>query len=144
MKKSTSLIPLIPQEPLSQSRETMMKKGVFAVVLVLTVPFQVLAQNSAGKDFEQKVIKARPLNLSQVRLLGGPLKVAQDLDAKYLLELECDRMMAGYRLRAGLKAKAEGYGGWDSVTGKQLTGHIAGHYLSGVSLMWAATGEARF
>ena len=28
--------------------------------------------------------------------------------------------------------------------GKQLTGHIAGHYLSAVSLMYAATGDARF
>ena len=28
--------------------------------------------------------------------------------------------------------------------GRNLTGHIAGHYLSAVSLMWAATGNARF
>jgi DUF1680 family protein len=87
---------------------------------------------------------ARPLPLSAVRLTGGPLKNAQDLDAKYLLALEPDRMMAGYRLRAGLEPKAKGYGGWDSVEGKQLTGHIGGHYLSAVSLMWAATGDPRF
>jgi hypothetical protein len=87
---------------------------------------------------------ARPLLLSAVRLTGGPLKNAQDLDAKYLLALEPDRMMAGYRLRAGLEPKAKGYGGWDSVNGKQLTGHIAGHYLSAVSLMYAATGDRRF
>src|SRR6478609_6196437 len=87
---------------------------------------------------------ARPLPLSAVRLTGGPLKRAQDLDAEYLLKLEPDRMMAGYRLRAGLKPKAEGYGGWDSPNGKQLTGHIAGHYLSAASLMFAATGDARF
>jgi len=87
---------------------------------------------------------ARPLPLSAVRLTGGPLKQAQDLDAKYLLTLEIDRLMAGYRLRAGLAATAKGYGGWDSVEGKQLTGHIAGHYLSGVSLMYAATGDIAF
>jgi DUF1680 family protein len=79
-----------------------------------------------------------------VRLTGGPLKHAQDLDAQYLLKLEPDRMLAGYRLRADLPAKAEGYGGWDSPKGKQLTGHIAGHYLSAVSFMYAATGDARF
>lgn len=55
-----------------------------------------------------------------------------------------DRLMAGYRLRAGLEPKAKGYGGWDSVEGKQLTGHIGGHYLSAVSLMYAATGDPRF
>ncbi len=87
---------------------------------------------------------AKPLPLSAVRLTGGPLKNAQDLDAKYLLELKPDRMLAFLRKRAGLEPKAEGYGGWDGGRGKQLTGHICGHYLSAVSLMYAATGDARF
>jgi uncharacterized protein len=86
---------------------------------------------------------ARPLPLSAVRVTGGPLKHAQDLNADYLLKLEPDRMMAYYRKRAGLEPKAEGYPGWDG-DGRNLTGHIAGHYLSGVSLMFAATGDARF
>ncbi len=87
--------------------------------------------------------KARPLPLAEVRLTGGPLKRAQDLDAAYLLSLEPDRMMAFLRRSAGLEPKAEGYGGWDGP-GRQLTGHIAGHYLSAVSLMYAATGDGRF
>ena len=86
---------------------------------------------------------ARPLPLSAVRLTGGPLKRAQELDAKYLLDLEPDRMLAFYRQRAGLVPKAQPYGGWDG-DGRNLTGHIAGHYLSAVSLMWAATGDFRF
>jgi uncharacterized protein len=87
---------------------------------------------------------ARPLPLADVRLTGGPLKHAQDLDADYLLQLEPDRMLYFLRVRAGLKPKApSGYGGWDGP-GRQLTGHIAGHYLSAVSYMWAATGDARF
>lgn len=86
---------------------------------------------------------ARPLPLSAVRLTGGPLKHAQELDAEYLLKLEPDRMLAFYRQRAGLQPKAQPYGGWDG-DGRNLTGHIAGHYLSGASLMYAATGDARF
>jgi uncharacterized protein len=86
---------------------------------------------------------ARPLPLDTVRVTGGPLKRAQDLNAEYLLKLEPDRMMAYYRKRAGLEPKAQGYPGWDG-DGKNLTGHIAGHYLSGVSLMFAATGDQRF
>jgi DUF1680 family protein len=87
---------------------------------------------------------ANPLPLAEVRLIGGPLKHAQELDADYLLKLEPDRMLYYLRLRAGLKPKAEhGYGGWDG-DGRQLTGHIAGHYLSAVSYMWAATGDPRF
>ncbi len=86
---------------------------------------------------------ARPLPLTAVRLTGGPLKHAQDLDAAYLLSLVPDRMLAFYRKHAGLAPKDAGYTGWDNE-GRQLTGHIAGHYLSAVSLMWAATGDARF
>ncbi len=86
---------------------------------------------------------ARPLPLAAVRLTGGPLKHAQDLDAAYLLKLEPDRMLAYYRRRAGLPQKAEPYGGWDG-DGRNLTGHVAGHYLSAVSLMFAATGDPRF
>jgi DUF1680 family protein len=86
---------------------------------------------------------ARPLPLSEVRLTGGPLKHAQDLDAEYLLKLEPDRMLAYFRTRAGLEPKAKPYGGWDGDA-KNLTGHLAGHYLSAVSLMYAATGDVRF
>jgi uncharacterized protein len=86
---------------------------------------------------------ARPLPLTAVRLTGGPLKHAQDLDAAYLLSLVPDRMLAFYRKHAGLEPKDAGYTGWDNE-GRQLTGHIGGHYLSAVSLMWAATGDTRF
>ena len=95
------------------------------------------------KAFEDRMLRARPVPLSHVRLLGGPLKRAQELTQKYLLELEPDRMMAYYRQRAGLPEKAKPYDGWDGG-GRNLTGHIAGHHLSAVSLMFVATGDARF
>ena len=71
-----------------------------------------VAKDPATRAHDEKN-GARPLDLSSVRLLGGPLKRAQDLDAKYLLELEPDRMLAYYRQRAGLEPKAEPYNGWD-------------------------------
>lgn len=95
------------------------------------------------KAFEDRMLRARPVALHNVRVVGGPLKNAQDLTGKYLLELEPDRMMAFYRVRAGLPQKARPYGGWDGA-GRNLTGHIAGHYLSAVSLMYTATGDERF
>lgn len=98
---------------------------------------------NAAQASEERILKVRPLPLNSVRLTGGPLKHAQELDAEYLLQLEPDRMLAYLRQRAGLEPKAKPYGGWDGA-GRQLTGHIAGHYLSAVSLMWAATGDARF
>ena len=86
---------------------------------------------------------ARPLPLNAVRLTGGPLKRAQELDADYLLTLEPDRMLAFYRTRAGLPKKAEPYGGWDGE-GRQLTGTSPGTTCPRSAYMWAATGDARF
>src|SRR6516225_6368425 len=111
-----------------------------AALLPLLAPAQ--AANPAI-DSELRLTKARPLPLASVRLTGGPLKHAQDLELDYLLALEPDRMLAYLRRSAKLEPKAQGYGGWDG-DGRQLTGHIAGHYLSGVSLAWAATGDPRF
>jgi DUF1680 family protein len=100
-------------------------------------------EDPAVHAFEEKMIQAHPLALNRVRVTGGPLKQAQDVTAKYLLSLEPDRMLAYYRARAGLPEKAKGYGGWDGG-GRNLTGHIAGHHLSAVSLMYEATGDERF
>jgi DUF1680 family protein len=127
------------------SRRSVVKLGVGAGALPLLVPSPLLGRDEkAVPDVAPgDVIRARPIPLNAVRLQGGPLKHAQDMDARYLLELEPDRMMAYYRDRAGLAPKAEAYGGWDG-DGRNLTGHIGGHYLSGVSLMFAATGDARF
>ncbi len=92
---------------------------------------------------DDHLLRARPVAINRVRVLGGPLKHAQDITATYLLSLNPDRMMAYYRIRAGLAQKAEPYGGWDGPK-KNLTGHIAGHHLSAVSYMYLATGDARF
>lgn len=118
-----------------------MKTLVSAAVLALSA---IAAVTAADQPVPRAIPDAaRPLPLSAVRLTGGPLKHAQDLDREYLLKLEPDRMLSYYRQRAGLKPKAQGYGGWDG-DGRNLTGHILGHYLSAASLMWAATGDARF
>jgi DUF1680 family protein len=121
-----------------------LKAGVLFICWLACIIPQASAQNENPAELESsKTIKLNPLPLNLVRLPGGPHNAAQDADAKYLLELQPDRMLAFLRQRAGLKPKAEGYGGWDGP-GRNLTGHIAGHYLSAVSLMWAATGDVRF
>lgn len=118
--------------------------SLLSLILVLHCFAFTEGQDPAVRAFEEKTLQAQPLPLSKVRLTGGPLKRAQDVTAEYLLQLEPDRMLAGYRIRAGLKPKAEGYGGWDAVDSRQLTGHIAGHYLSAISLMYAITDNEEF
>jgi len=117
---------------------------LLSFLISLTVCLRASGQNTNPAQLaERRTVKLNALPLNHVRLTGGPLKTAQEADAKYLLELQPDRMLAFLRQHAGLKAKAEGYGGWDGPK-RNLTGHIAGHYLSAVSLMWAATGDQRF
>lgn len=84
---------------------------------------------------------AYPFALTQVRLLDGPFKHAQELNAKYLLSLSADRLLARFRSNAGLMPKAPAYGGWES---EGVSGHTLGHYLSACSLMYASTGDKRF
>jgi DUF1680 family protein len=123
------------------------KNRILSFSLMIAVLFVMLLLTNASQAEPAGVAcldAARSLPLSAVRLTGGPLEQAQDAMIKDLLALEPDRMLAGYRIRAGLEPKAEGYGGWDSINGRQLTGHVAGHYLSAVSIMYAATGNEEF
>src|SRR6185369_14821242 len=85
--------------------------------------------------------------LSEVRLGEGPFLAAQKLDAAYLLQLEPDRLLANFRINAGLAARAPVYGGWESVEpwiGIRCHGHTLGHYLGATACMYASTGDARF
>lgn len=88
----------------------------------------------------QVIQKVSPFALEDVRLLDSPFKHAEDLDLKYMLELNPDRLLAPFMREAGLPQKAASYTNWEN-TG--LDGHIGGHYLSALSLMYAATGDSR-
>ena len=86
-------------------------------------------------------VQAYPFSIKDVRLLAGPFKEAMEADARYLLEIEPDRLLSDFRVHAGLKPKGEKYGGWES---SGLAGHTLGHYLSACSMEYAATGDGRF
>ncbi len=86
-------------------------------------------------------------SLSEVRLGPGPFLDAQKLDEAYLLRLEPDRMLANFRVNAGLQPRAPVYGGWESVEpwiDIRCHGHTLGHYLGAVSCMYQSTGDSRF
>jgi uncharacterized protein len=76
-----------------------------------------------------------------VRLLDGEFKTGQDIAAQYLLSLETDRLLSGFRQQAGLGPKGTNYGGWEA---QAVAGHSLGHYLSACSLAWASAGDPRF
>lgn len=76
--------------------------------------------------------------LSSVKLLESPFRKAQHTDLEYIMEMDPDRLLAPYLSEAGLDPEAENYGNWENGG---LDGHIGGHYLSALAMMYAATGE---
>ena len=85
-------------------------------------------------------LRATPFLLSDVRLLDGPLKHAMELDHKYILSLDPDRLLLVFRQQAGIPSDARPYGGWMAPDARSR-GEFVGHYLSACSLMYAGTGD---
>lgn len=110
-----------------------MKPLRFSLVLL----FLVGHISMSGQPVAVK-LKAIPFSLHDVRLTDGPFKRAQQLNEKWLQEIDPDRLLSGYRTESGLKPKGPKYGGWEAGG---LSGHSLGHYLSALSLMYASTGN---
>ncbi|MFT3822503.1 MAG: glycoside hydrolase family 127 protein [Chitinophagaceae bacterium] len=104
-----------------------MSRLLFAVLFCLS---------STGAFTQQQ--KLYTFRTQDVQLLPGVFKEAEQTDLQYILALNVDRLLAPYLREAGLPAKAESYTNWEN-TG--LDGHIGGHYLSALALMYAATGN---
>ena len=86
---------------------------------------------------------AEPFAMTDVRLLDGPFRDAMLRDQKYLMALEPDRLLRAFRLNVNLPTDAKPFGGWEEPN-SEIRGHILGHYLSALSLMYAGTGDAVF
>jgi DUF1680 family protein len=77
--------------------------------------------------------------LRDVRLGPSPFLDAQTTDLNYLMAMEPDRLLAPFLREAGLAPKMASYGNWES---SGLDGHMGGHYLSALALMYGSTGDA--
>lgn len=102
---------------------------IFAAVLLLLLVNSTLVGAAPAVE---------PFPLEDVRLLDSPFKHAEQTNLQYLLAMEPDRLLAPYRREAGLPLKAESYGNWES---SGLDGHIGGHYITALALMYASTGN---
>ena len=83
--------------------------------------------------------RALPFDLSRIRLLPGRLYDEMQINRKFLLGQDPDRLLHTFRLKAGLPSSAEPLGGWEAPI-NELRGHYTGHYLSACALM-AAQGD---
>jgi hypothetical protein len=125
----------------------MKKKIIRCTVLLLVANCHTSAQSYVPEKKNKMLVpdavtvKAFAIPLNKVSLLDGLFKKAMEADATYLLTIEPDRLLADFRNHAGLKAKAEKYGGWET---SGLAGHTLGHYLSACALQYTSTNDKRF
>ena len=105
----------------------------------------LLALSSPQTMRAQEALYPHHFNLHEVTLLNGPLKTAQDLNFKTLLDYDADRLLTPFVRQAGLTTGA--YAGWETKhpnfenwggNGFDLSGHVGGHYLSALALAYAA------
>jgi len=101
--------------------------------LILFLSFTSLAFGQVKKN-----VSYFPLN--KVHLSESVFSKAMQTDEKYILSMDADRLLAPYLKEAGLKPKKENYPNWEN-TG--LDGHIGGHYVSALALMYASTGDPK-
>src|SRR3954462_7281180 len=105
------------------------KFRIIPVLLILALP--AAAQVTPNT-------KLQAFRLQDVKLLPSVFKEAESTDLHYIMEMKPDRLLAPYLREAGLKPKAESYANWEN-TG--LDGHIGGHYLTALALMYASNGN---
>jgi DUF1680 family protein len=89
-------------------------------------------------DMQPSLAEVQLLSLGEVQLTSGPFLRAQQINRQYLLAHDPDRLLAPFRVAAGLQPKGELYPNWES---SGLGGQTAGHYLTALANMVAATGD---
>lgn len=132
MKLLLKMIPNTTQQLLSAAKHVNIRYRLMAILIS-----GLLAGCTPSEEI--KDVRLQTFPLSSVRLLESPFQNAQQVDMQYILELDADRLLAPFLIDAGIEPKAERYGNWEN-TG--LDGHIGGHYLSALALMYASTGNA--
>jgi DUF1680 family protein len=130
-----------------------MIKQITAVILtaaVVTAVGGTVARADALADGYSKdkvkpavTFQSRAFDLRDVRVLEGPFKHNQEMDGKYLLSLDPDRLLHTFRLNAGIPSTARPLAGWEAPTG-ELRGHFIGHYMSACAMMYASTGDTAY
>ena len=83
----------------------------------------------------------RPFDLARVRLLPGPFLDAMQVNRRFLMAQDPDRLLHTFRLTASLPSTAQPLGGWEAPE-NELRGHYTGHHLSALALMSTSLADA--
>lgn len=129
-------------------RNTIPVREHIIILLMILLPFITTAQSYLPRYHDTTIItpfnteiQAYSFPLENVKLLESPFLHAMKKDGEWLISLEPDRLLSRVREYAGLEPKGVIYGGWESSS---LSSHSLGHYLSALSMYYAATGEPEY
>ena len=86
--------------------------------------------------------RVRPFALSRVRLRPGIWLDAAEVNRRFVLGQDPDRLLHNFRKAAGLASTAAPLGGWEAPD-NELRGHFVGHYLSAAAMLSASLGDAQ-
>lgn len=99
------------------------------------------------KVLDKAPIKAFGFDLQDVKLLDSPFKENMKRESNWILSLKVNSLLHSFRTNAGIYNGNEGgyftvkkLGGWESLD-CDLRGHSTGHIMSGLSLLYATTGD---
>lgn len=118
-------------------------------ILTLTLLFGLTVGAKAQSELYPK-----HFDLTEVTLLDGPMKTSMELNFKMLMQYDVDRLLTPYVRQSGLAAttdKSSRYYQWEQKhpsfpnwgSGNfNLDGHVGGHYLTALSLAYAACRDA--
>jgi len=95
--------------------------------------------------------RLKPVPVQNVQLLNSLFRQRYELNRKYLMSLESDKLLQNFYFEAGIsrgdhpmvsneKDYEKFYWGWDSPS-NQLRGHFLGHWLSAAAYAYAATND---
>lgn len=97
----------------------------------------------------QRLLYPSHFNLSEVTLLDSPFKQAMERNCQALLDYDVDRLLTPYVRQSGLSKASGLYNGWEAKhpafeswawnPDMAMDGHVTGHYLSALSMSYAAT-----
>ncbi len=128
-------------------RDFLSRAAVVGAGLSSQLPFAVLRDAAtrpvgAVPDTRAAPVGAvRPFPLNAVRLLPSRFLDESQLNRKFMLSMDADRMLHVFRVNAKLPSSAQPFGGWEAPN-NELRGHFVGHYLSGCAMRWASFGDA--
>lgn len=125
------------------------KKDIMVVSIIMTLLLTASGcginshqNNSEAKTTEETFLKEEvqkegsdtfltAFDLKDVIVTDDYYQNSLDLEVDYLLELDADRLLAGFRETAGLDTQGKSrYSGWESLL---MAGHTMGHYLTAVA-----------